>query len=95
MNQNSAGTPKRKREPMSSNGAPATGQERGDLANSLDFLSDSHEQIEESIKRTGHRSLLDEAVRAAIERSRQVTAKRSPRRKSNIERGSPSRFSGK
>jgi hypothetical protein len=67
---------KRKREPVNANGAPTTGQERGELADSLDFHSDSPEQIEESIKRTGLRSLLDEAFRAAIER-----AKGSPRRK--------------
>ena len=76
MNQNSAGTPKRKREPVNANGAPTTGQERGELADSLDFHPDSHEQIEESIRRIGFRSHLDEAFRAAIER-----AKGSPRRK--------------
>jgi len=81
MNQNSAGTLKQKREPVNANGAPATGQERGELADSLDFHSedfhpDSHEQIEESIRRTGLRSHLDEAFRVAIEK-----AKRSPRRK--------------
>jgi len=80
MNQNSAGTPKRKKhEPVSTNGAPTNEQERGELAlefHSEDFHPDSPEQIEESIKRTGLRSSLDEAFRAAIER-----AKRSPRRK--------------
>jgi len=76
MNQNSAGMAKRKLEPVSANGVPATGQERRELADSLDFFFDSHEQIEESIRRTGLRSHLDEAFRAAIERS-----KRSPRHK--------------
>ena len=79
MNQNSAGTPKRKHESVNANGAPATGQERGELtleSHSEDFHPDSPEQIEESIKRTGLRSSLDEAFRAAIER-----AKRSPRPK--------------
>ena len=68
--------PKWKREPVNANGVPTTGQERGELADSLDFHSDSHEQIEESIRRTGLRSRLDEALRVAIER-----AKRSPRHK--------------
>jgi len=91
---------KRKREPVNANGAPTTGQERGEPADSPDFHSedfhpDSPEQIEESIKRTGLRSLLDEAFRAAIERTRQVAAKGNRHGKSNIERGSPSRFSGK
>ena len=90
MNQNSAGTAKRKHEPVNANGAPATGQEREELADSEDFHPDSPEQIEESIKRTGLRSLLDEAFRAAIER-----AKWGPHRKPDIEREGPSQFSGK
>jgi len=76
MSQNSPGMPKRKLEPVSANGTPATGQQRQELADSLDFHPDSHEQIEESIRRTGLRSHLDEAFRVAIEK-----AKRSPRRK--------------
>ena len=95
MDQKSVGTAKRKHEPVNTNGALATGQEREELADSEDFHPDSPEQIEESIKRTGLQSRLDEAFRAAIERSRQAMAKRSPHRKSNIERESPSQCSGK
>jgi len=76
MDENSAETGKRAHELVSANGAPATGHEKGKLADSIDFHSDSHEQIEESIKRTGLRSRLDEAFRAATE-----MAKRSPHRK--------------
>ena len=95
MDKNSAEIAKRKHEPMSSNGPPATERERREPADSPDLFSDSPEQIEESVKRTGLRSLLDEAFQAAIERTRQVTAKGGRCRKSDIERGSPSWFSGK
>ena len=52
MDKNSVETGKREHEPVNANGAPATEQERGELADSLDFHSedyhpDSHEQIEE------------------------------------------------
>ena len=70
MDKNSAETSKREDEPISPNGPPATGRERREPDNSSEFLPDSPEQIEESIKRTGLRSLLDEAFRAAIERAK-------------------------
>jgi len=95
MDKNSAETSKREDELMSSSVPPATGRERREPADSSVLFSDSPEQIEESIKRTGLRSLLDEAFQAAIERTRQVTAKGGRCRKSNIEREGPSRFSGK
>jgi len=76
MNQNSAGTAKQEHELVSANGTPATEQKGPELADSLDFVFDSPDEIEESIRRVSLRSRLDEAFRAAIERS-----KRSPRRK--------------
>jgi hypothetical protein len=75
MDKNSAETSKREDELMSSSVPPATGRERREPADSSVLFSDSPEQIEESIKRTGLRSLLGEAFRGAIERTRQVTAK--------------------
>ena len=75
MDKNSAETSKREDELMSSSVPPATGRERREPVDSSVLFSDSPEQIEESIKRTGLRSLLDEAFQAAIERTRQVTAK--------------------
>ena len=75
MDKNSAETSKREDERMRLNGPPGTGRERREPADSPELLSDSPEQIEESIKRTGLRSHLDEAFRAAIERTRQVAEK--------------------
>ena len=76
MDKNSAETSKREDELMSSSVPPANGRERREPADSSVLFSDSPEQIEESIKRTGLRSLLDEAFQAAIERTRQVDGKR-------------------
>ena len=90
MDKNSAETGKWEHELVGANGTPATERRRPELDDSLDFFFDGTEQIEESIRRTGLRSGLDEAFRAAIERS-----KRSPRRKSNAERAVTSRFSWK
>ncbi len=53
MDKNSAETSKREDEPMRLNGPPGTGRERREPADSPELLSDSPEQIEESIKRTG------------------------------------------
>jgi hypothetical protein len=44
----------------------APGREKREPSDSIQFLPDSREQIEESLERTGLRSQLDEAFEAAL-----------------------------
>ena len=49
----------------------APGREKREPSDSVQFLFDSREQIEESLERTGLRSQLDEAFQAAIEKAKE------------------------
>jgi len=55
---------------LSSDVPAAPGRERREPSDSIQFFPDSREQIEDSIERTGLRSLLDETFQAAIQRAK-------------------------
>jgi hypothetical protein len=95
MDKNSAETSKREDERMSPDVPPATGRERREPADSLELLSDSREPIEDSIKRTGLQSLLDEAFQAAIEKNKTGDSKSGPAASLTFEEALPGSLGSK